>query len=458
MDGQLRAGPQFGKRRLTGAVEGQIMSRAHHWFLVVPFLLGACRSTTEPPAQPFDDDVRIWSASTGEVAGDGPAAPVMATDMPGNGAPLPPGELAYVTIEDPTQPTGAQFFGPTESAELPSIATDYTAPTIPAMQVTHGMTSRARTAQLDSMIEQILAITLPEVASMMSELELAVTSLTPPEHLATNQPDLKLWRTAKRGEYQATVDFLYDEARTRLQNLYDVAVMTATDQARTLAAVRSPMDMGATGDPALDTTVETFAEVLEGAIGLSELNTRHSQDGQRRRELFETFTTFAVDGAEESMQGRILLFTGGDEARGSPRALLAFRADDGKAPSTRSMRQVMRARIMRGKSVVKDFGWKASPVPGQPGLPKTEVLENFLIAPIVEPSIRTDAPGFDQLRDYTIRVDLQSGVYGADGALLGGVDWRVVFRVSARGDLTWELEGQPQFDPYCREIAQVLGA
>ncbi|MHC4846336.1 MAG: hypothetical protein ACYTCU_09260 [Planctomycetota bacterium] len=434
------------------------MNRASHWLLVVPILLGACRSTPEPPAQPFDDDVRIWSASTGEVAGDGPAAPAMAAEVPANGSVMAPGELAYVTIEDPTQPM-AQPMAQQMGGQAMGVTTTpaYTAPTVAPMQVTHGMKSRARTAQLDGMIESILAITLPEVSSMMSELELAVTSLAPPERLATNQPVLKLWRAAKRAEYQATVDFLYGEARTRLQNLYDVAVATATDQARTLAAVRSPLDVGATGDPALDTTVETFSEVLQGAIGLSDLDTRHSQDAQRRRELFETFTTFAVDGAEESMQGRILLFTGGDESRGSPRALLAFRVDDGTDPATRSMRQVMRARIMRGTSVVTDFGWKPSPVPGQPGLPKTEILENFLIAPIVEPSIRPEAAGFDQLRDYAIRVDLQSGVYDADGVLLGGVDWRVVFRVSARGGLTWELEGQPQFDPYCREIGLVMG-
>ncbi len=221
--------------------------------------------------------------------------------------------------------------------------------------------------------------------------------------------------------------------------------------------MRSPLDVGATGDPALDTTVETFAEVLSGAIGLAALDTLRSQDSQQRQELFETFTTFGVDGAEEAMRGRILLFTGGDEASGSPRALLAFRSDDGTEPGTLSIRQVMRARVMRGKSLVTDFGWKPSPLPGRPGLPKTETLDQFLIAPIIEPSIRQDAAGFDQLRDFTIRVDLQSGVYGADGALIGGVDWRVVFRVSKYGDLTWELEGQPKFDPYCREIAMVLG-
>jgi hypothetical protein len=418
MDGRSRPGQQVGKRRVTGAVEGHVMSRAYPILLVLPLLLAACRSTQPGQSQPFDDDVVIWSASTGEVAGDGPRAP---------------GGLTYATLEDPTQPV--------------------VAPLLP----THGQLGRARTAQLDGMIDAILALTLPEVSDMMSELERAIASLSLPENLATNQPVLHDWRAAQRAEYQATVDFLYGEAHSRLTNLYDIAVETATVQARSLAPARSPMDLGATGDQSLDTTVETFAEVLDGAMGLSALDTRRSQDGQRRRELFETFTTFGVDGAEESMRGRILLFTGGDESLGAPRALLVFRVDDGTPPESRVIRQVMRARVMRGKNVVTDFGWKASPVPGKPGLPKTETLANFLVAPVVEPSIRKDSAGFDQLRDMTVRVDIQSGVYAGDGALIGGVDWRVVFRISARGDLTWELEGQPQFDPYCREITRVLG-
>jgi hypothetical protein len=117
--------------------------------------------------------------------------------------------------------------------------------------------------------------------------------------------------------------------------------------------------------------------------------------------------------------------------------------------------QVTRHRILRGRTIVKDYGWRPAPVQGGPGRPATETLENYLIAPAVEPLLDRRAANYDQLRDLRVQVDLQTGVFEPDGRPIGGVVWRIEFSVSARGDLTWQLEsGAPVYDPYCNEILQ----
>jgi hypothetical protein len=120
--------------------------------------------------------------------------------------------------------------------------------------------------------------------------------------------------------------------------------------------------------------------------------------------------------------------------------------------------QVTRHRIMRGTSLVADYGWRPAAGTATPGIPVTETMGRFLIAPRVEPTMDTSSPYYSQLRDMRIVVDTQTGFFDAGGALLGGVDWRIEFSVSARGDLTWQLAGgKPVFDPYCAEIRRTLG-
>jgi hypothetical protein len=356
--------------------------------------------------------------------------------------------------------------------------------------ITHGAVSRAQTEKLGVMLEAILATTLPVVARLREDLDAAAGQLAPPERLATNDSTLRTWGQAERDAYRAKVDLFYDEARRRLRGLEDAANIAAADQARTLAPTRAPLDTGATGDASLDTAVTTFAEVVDGAVGMRDVDVRHQQDRARQLDLFEVFSTFgartallvaparvepvaAADGAavetvaapqddtesdaEAAMGGRILLFVGGDETLGAPRALLAFRADKGE-PGGHHIAQVVRHRIMRGSSVVTDLGWRAAPTPGKPGLPQTEVLDNYLIAPRVEPAVDRTAPAFPELRDMRIVVDIQSAVLGPDNAVLGGVDWRIEFQVSLSGALTWQLAGgRPKFDPWCSEVKQVLG-
>jgi hypothetical protein len=305
---------------------------------------------------------------------------------------------------------------------------------------------------------------LPQVKAMLKGLESAVAAVKVPEVLATNQPGLKAWRQDRRETYRETIESVYSEATRRLEDMRTSAVATAEARARELAPPPSPMDDGPTGDWILDQTLAAFDEVLVGALGFKELQVRSSQDAVRVVELFEVFSTFASRSGpdegpvEEAMQGRIMLFVGGDETASAPRAVLVFRDDSAPTPRPLVLAQVTRHRIMRGRTLVADYGWRPAANTPAPGMPRTETMDQFLIAPHVEPTMDTSSPYYQQLRDMRIVVDTQSGFFDEAGALLGGVDWRIEFSVSARGDLTWQLAGgKPVFDPYCAEIRRTLG-
>lgn len=327
----------------------------------------------------------------------------------------------------------------------------------PPLALTHGALSRARGHELQTRLDLLYGVVQPEVERLQADLARALDALQRPERLATTDPVLRTWRSARREAYQSAVALFHDEAARRLEGLRDATLAQAADIARQLATERGPMDAGPTGDPALDEVLHTFSEVIEGAVDLNELSVQRSQNLERRVDLFEAFSSFGR--AEEAqMGGRLHLFVGGDETDGVPRALLAFRVDDGRDPSTLRFTQALRHRILRGSTVVQDLGWRAAPQVGggRAGHPQTEVLDNVLIAPQVEPVIDRSAPAYGQLRDMRIQCDVQSVVHDGE-RVLGGVDWRVEFQVSARGDLTWQLAGgRPVFDPHGVEAGRVV--
>ena len=328
---------------------------------------------------------------------------------------------------------------------------------------TYGAESRQRVGELKLDIDQILALTLPEVRSLQSELEGALAKIPPPEKLGTNQPGLVHWHEAERATHKEQITQACDETERRLKAMQGLALDAAVDQARQLAPERTPTDAGFTGDSGLDSALDQFNEVLDGALALPDFEVRRSQETSKIVELFEVFNSFALkepDGttvAEDRMRGRLLLFVGGDETGAAPRAVFAFRDYTGDVPRSRLVAQVTRHRILRGSTIVKDYGWRAAPVKGKPGQPETEVLDNYVIAPAVEPVLNRAADAYDQLRDLRVQIDVQTGVFEADGSPIGGIDWRIEFSVSARGDLTWQIAaGKPVYDPYCAEILKVM--
>ncbi len=323
--------------------------------------------------------------------------------------------------------------------------------------LTYGTYSRARSDQLADSIGAIMASTLPAVREIYSDIDAAVAALRPPETLSTVEVGLRDWGKPERLVFQEHVDEVYAGAAVQLDSIYDLAMATATSRALGIASVRSPLDRGVTGDPALDDVLVAFEESMRGMVGFDQLDDLRTEDRGIRTEVIQVFTSFGAEEAEEAMGGRLLLFVGGDETFGRPRCILAFRSDDGTPLSERHLAQVMRHRIMRGNTVVQDLGWRALPTGGVPGVPSTREYGSYLLAESVEPIFDTEAPSFAQLASMRILVDIQSGVFDASGAFLGAVDWRVIFYVSSRGDLTWELSTiDPRWDPYGTELQRVL--
>jgi len=329
----------------------------------------------------------------------------------------------------------------------------------PTPPVTTGAINRAKIAQLEDDLQAIMRTTLGEMNALTADLEAVVAALTPPPRLATTDPALKNWRQELRDAYQGTVDGLYAEASRRLKGLEEAAYAAGLQRAMAQATPASPLDSGRTGDPAVDSSLETFDEVVRDSIGQMDLSDRQGHDRRRRVDLFEVFSTFGSAEAEAAMGGRILLFVGGDETNGVPMAVLAFRVDDGSQLRSRNFAQAFRHRVMRGTAVVKDLGWRLAPVAAglAPGRPRTEVLEDFVLAPDCQPTMDRNSPHYDELRDMRILVDVQSAVLDTEGKLLGGVDWRLEYKVSSTGDLTWQLSGgKPVHDPYCAEVMKLL--
>ncbi|HEX5012446.1 MAG TPA: hypothetical protein VFY71_18815 [Planctomycetota bacterium] len=326
----------------------------------------------------------------------------------------------------------------------------------PPLPITHGALSRERSAELAGKLDQMLAVVLPEIDGLHADLDKAIAALPRPEHLATADPVLKTWRADDIAAYQDRITLYFDEAARRLTELRDATLTEAIAQARTLATPRGPMDTGATGDPALDTQLETFEEVLDGAVAMNALNVKKSGALVRRLDLFEAFSTFGVP-QEAAMGGRILLFVGGDETGGVPRGVLAFRIDDERDPKRLHVVQALRHRILRGNTMVADLGWRLAPVPSGTGKLATETLDNLLIVPHFEPVIDQNAPAYDQLKDMRIQVDGQLAVFDGD-KLLGGADWRVEFVVDLRGQLSWQVgQGKMMFDEKCEEVLGLGG-
>lgn len=318
-----------------------------------------------------------------------------------------------------------------------------------------GARSRAKVAQLEAELRSILSTTLPTIRALYEDLDSYLDVLERPETLATPEVELRDWGAAEVAAYQAAVDVAFDEIRGRLEGIYEVAMATAEERAQRLAGMRSPLDRGVTGDGSLDLALTAFEETMRGAVGLRRLSNMRSEYKSRETEIVQIFSSFGVEGAQDALDGRLLVFVGGKEHE-VPRAMLGYRHDGGASPRAYDLVQVVRHRVMRGDSIVHDLGWRPMPGP-TPGRPETLVDGRYLIAPSVEPVVRTDVSAFDDLRDSRIVVDIQSGVVGPGGALLGSVDWRVEFHVSTRGELVWNLsERRAVHDPYGTELRRVM--
>ncbi|GJM21108.1 MAG: hypothetical protein DHS20C15_10230 [Planctomycetota bacterium] len=316
--------------------------------------------------------------------------------------------------------------------------------------------SRDRKVLLRERLQEIVSATRPLVLDVQGRLARKVMSLDPPLRFATKEPRLREWGRERQAEFQERVQDAYATTHEMLANLYESAVDRGISAAQDLTPPRSPLDEGATGNVLLDASVGAYEETLDSMFDFAGMELRQQQDVLRRVELLEVFSTFSVDGADELLGGRLLLFVGGEQRNAAPGARLVLRCEEGVDPGDRKLYQVARHRVMRGSTTVHDSGWRGHG--GDDGMTTRYVEDAYLIASDVAPTLNVEEAGFEQLHDMRVIVDLQTGVLDAQNDLLGGVDWRIEFRVTVRGDVSWSMAASPAFDPTCPELVSVLSA
>ncbi len=345
----------------------------------------------------------------------------------------------------------------TAAPMVTSFAPSSNGTTLVSGQPTHGQVSRDRGERLDAVIDMLLLETGPAVNAVTGQLAQRVGGLHAPLKLATDERGLKGWGAAERRSFQAEVDAAYDTARGQLSQLQGLAMATATQIALDMATSQPFLENGLTGDRQLDLRLTALDEVLDSAVNIDSLESAREQDKARGLELLESFSSFGIEGAEEALDGRLMLFIGGDEFEGAPRCMLVYRHDGPRDAGSYSFAQVYRHRIMRGDALVQEIPWRPVRSAEADGFPARFLYDEYLVAQDVQPVINTAAPNFHELHDMRIVADVQSAMISPEGEIIGGVDWRIQFAVSRRGDLTWNVAGgEPRWDAWCTEARRVL--
>jgi hypothetical protein len=327
----------------------------------------------------------------------------------------------------------------------------------PSGPPSYAVIARERALSLQAELSAVLKHALPAVESVRARLEGELAALPAPERLITSDRLLRTYHDAEFEQHKADVIAIFERGRNQLAAIMDVATAEALRLARRMAPERSPLDAGATGDILLDKQLTSFAETLRALVLPQQIEARQKREAEGRTELVPLFSTFGLSDADgvdvdDALGGRLLLFVGGPESAAGPHGLLAFKFHTGVSPENHSVFQVMRHRIMRGHGLVQDMGWRVVPT-----TPELAVHGGgALLATGIMPSIDMDAPTFDSLRDMRIVVDVQTTLL-ADGKILGGLDWRVEFRVTARGAVSWEMgTAAPAYDALCDEARELL--
>lgn len=359
--------------------------------------------------------------------------------------PRRPASIAALALVLPVLALGACSGPPVEVEAAPPVEE----PGFPA----YAAHSREKKVLLRERLQQVVSSTRPLVLDVQARLARKVAELEPPIRFATKEPRLRRWGQERQAEFQELVQQAYATTHDTLAELYESAVNRGIQLAQDLTPERSPLDKGATGNVLLDATVSAFEETLQGMFDFSGMELRQQQDVLRRVELLEVFSSFTVPGADDELGGRLLLFVGGDERSARPRARIVLRCAEGVDPDTRRLVQAARHRVMRGSTTVHDTGWRLHG--GDDGSPRRHVEEGYILASEIAPRLLTSVDGFDQLRDMRVVVDLQTAVLDPEQQVLGGVDWRIEFLVTIRGDVSWRIGASPAYDPECPELSGV---
>lgn len=314
--------------------------------------------------------------------------------------------------------------------------------------------ARERERDLHDRLLELFASTQARAQVVRDELDARLAQFRVPPRLATRDRYLSSLARADVDAYEAKVAELFAAALLRLDTIRDDTLAKAVQIAAAMAPERSPLDAGATGDVSLDRQVASFEETLRLALDREALVGRGYREAVRRIELLPVFSGFNAEGADERLGGRLTVFVGGDPDS-TPRVDVVLRCVEGVAPAERGIVQAVRFRIMAGDTIVRDLGWQ--PLPAPDGLPAVGIDGAYLVAPNVGPALEATVGSGESLADRRILADVQTAVFDRDRQLLGGADWRLEYRVSGRGSITWQVAAvEPRFEQECAETAALL--
>ncbi|MDG2148320.1 MAG: hypothetical protein P8N09_02225 [Planctomycetota bacterium] len=310
---------------------------------------------------------------------------------------------------------------------------------------------RKRVEILQGELAKLLSQTIRIARVDLAQMEASLAELAPSERLSTNDPVLRAWHKSEWKAYGTAVEQLYEVTLSRLKTLREEAIAKAISRAEAIVGKRSPLDDGPTGSTLVDQAVMSFTDSLEAELALEELANQAEHDAVGRVELVHVFSTFTAPEADELLGGRLTLFVGGSEDATAPRVKLVLKSP-GEEPPEKEIRvlNAIRYRIFRGHSIVQDMGWQPSPAE-----PSLTLYENALFISNIEPRLDANTPAFEKLHGMRVLADMQTAL-SRDGVLLGGIDWRIEFRITVRGDVSWQLSGAPQFTASAEEAAQAF--
>ncbi len=314
--------------------------------------------------------------------------------------------------------------------------------------------SRQRERSLQADMLPIIVAAKQRAGRINAQVEEAVSALPVPQRYATREPELRRFHESQKGVYAEVVRGLYAEGLARLDTLMAESTARGESLAQALAAERSPLDAGASGDPLLDRQLRSFEDTLRMTLDRDRFEALGLEQAGNRIEKLEVFSSFTTEGADAALGGRLMLFLSSDSQTELPVCDVVLRTDPGVDPADRGLVQAVRFRVMAGTTVIEDMGWALFPE----GLPPAHVWhDRYLIAPDLAPKVLAEAAGFDQLRSLRVVADVQTAVFDRSRTVLGGMDWRVEFRVSGRGELTWQPSAaQPAYNTTCDEATRLL--
>lgn len=316
--------------------------------------------------------------------------------------------------------------------------------------------ARARQRELRSGLLELTGDTQGRARVIRQEVAERLDELDVPTRLASRDAFLAGLRRDQAAAHAEAVAEIFGRALVELDALQADAMDRAVALARALAPERSPLDVGPTGDDLLDRELADYAETLRLDLARSDLEGEGASEARRNVELLQVFTSFDTVGADERLGGRLLVFVGGAEGD-DPRADIVLRTAEGVARDDRGLVQAVRLRVLSGETIIEDLGWR--PLPEPDGLPAVGTEDAWIVAPDAARALLAQAGSPADLAERRVLADVQTAVFDRDRRVLGGADWRLEFRVSRRGQSTWQISVvESRFNPECTEAEAILAA